>query len=639
MPAYCEPWPVEEKRHLRRHAPPPRAIMRAQRLARLSRKCPRQRSRGRRADDRQPMRKMRAPRIRRVADIARARSGRSSPDTPHTAAASCPQRRALLRRQRQHVRGRSVRPPVASGAGASSTITCAFVPLKPNELTPAHAAGPRGQTASSRRQRRSAFAPTAMCGLSSGSAGGRESRRAAAQDHLDQARDAGRRLQVADVGLDRADQQRTRSARLRAIAPRRAPAPRSGRRAGCRCRAPRRSRPRRVARPRSPAPGAITASCAGPFGAVRPLLRPSWLTAEPRITARMRSPSAQRVGQPLEHDHAAALAAHDSRRRARRTSCSGRRAPACAPCDSAIDRARASRIRLTPPASASVALAAAQALARQVHRDQRRRAGGVDRDARALAGRGRTRAGRRRRCAQCPMPAYASMLSRSRAVMQLRVVAVADADEDAGRGCRPAGRGRMAGVLERLPGHLEQQALLRVHRRPPRAARCRRTPGRSRRRRSRKPPQRVGHLPGASGIGIVVGVDVPAALGGTSLIASRPSLEQLPERLGLVGAAGKAAADADDGDRLAGAAPRRVELRLELCRKQRRAASGQELIRFGSSSAILSSHLGGLGLAPTSALSLDPESCSISARSSNIVSTRSGGDSVGAGSNSVRMKA
>ena len=35
----------------------------------------------------------------------------------------------------------------------------------------------------------------------------------------------------------------------------------------------------------------ITASCAAPLGAVRPLLRPSWLMAEPRITARIVSPS------------------------------------------------------------------------------------------------------------------------------------------------------------------------------------------------------------------------------------------------------------------------------------------------------------------------------------------------------------
>ncbi len=36
----------------------------------------------------------------------------------------------------------------------------------------------------------------------------------------------------------------------------------------------------------------ITASCARPFGAVKPLDAPSWLTAEPRSTASTRSPAA-----------------------------------------------------------------------------------------------------------------------------------------------------------------------------------------------------------------------------------------------------------------------------------------------------------------------------------------------------------
>src|SRR5436190_18148758 len=36
----------------------------------------------------------------------------------------------------------------------------------------------------------------------------------------------------------------------------------------------------------------MTNSCAGPLGTVRPLLRPSWLMALPRMTARTRSPSA-----------------------------------------------------------------------------------------------------------------------------------------------------------------------------------------------------------------------------------------------------------------------------------------------------------------------------------------------------------
>ena len=37
----------------------------------------------------------------------------------------------------------------------------------------------------------------------------------------------------------------------------------------------------------------ITASCAGPLGAVSPLVVPSWFIAEPRTSARMRSPAAR----------------------------------------------------------------------------------------------------------------------------------------------------------------------------------------------------------------------------------------------------------------------------------------------------------------------------------------------------------
>ena len=44
--------------------------------------------------------------------------------------------------------------------------------------------------------------------------------------------------------------------------------------------------------PASASAARITRRCASPFGAVRPLLRPSWLTAEPLITARTGSPSA-----------------------------------------------------------------------------------------------------------------------------------------------------------------------------------------------------------------------------------------------------------------------------------------------------------------------------------------------------------
>ena len=127
---------------------------------------------------------------------------------------------------------------------------------------------------------------------------------------LDEPGDAGRRLEMADVGLDRSDDQRTDRRRGRRRAPPRARAARSDRPATCRCRGPRRSRRRRPRHPPSASAVRITACCASSFGAVSPLLRPSWLTADAANERdRCGSPSATRVGQPLENDDAAAFAA------------------------------------------------------------------------------------------------------------------------------------------------------------------------------------------------------------------------------------------------------------------------------------------------------------------------------------------
>ena len=126
----------------------------------------------------------------------------------------------------------------------------------------------------------------------------------------------------------------------------------------------------------------ITASWDGPLGAVRPLLRPSWLTALPRITAQDPVAVGQRVAQPLQHDHAAALAPHK---------------PSAA-ASNALQRPSAASIRalrerdvelgrqdqVDAAGQGQVALAGPQALAGQVDRHQRRRAGRVDRDGRSL---------------------------------------------------------------------------------------------------------------------------------------------------------------------------------------------------------------------------------------------------------------
>ena len=120
----------------------------------------------------------------------------------------------------------------------------------------------------------------------------------------------------------------------------------------------------------------------------------------------------------------------------------------------------------------------------------------------------------------------------------------------------PASRsGAQPGVLQRLPGHLQQQALLRVHGLRPRAGRCRR-----RRRRSR--PRGRGSRPCGWRCG-------PARRGrgrsrrrrpsgpaGTSRMASPAAREQLPEALRVVGAAREAAAHARRWRSARGPSPR-----------------------------------------------------------------------------------
>ena len=197
----------------------------------------------------------------------------------------------------------------------------------------------------------------------------------------------GGRLGVADVRLQRAEPQRP----VRRAGPGRrwpaAPAPRSGRRAWCRCRAPR-PRPRRPASsPASASACRMTRCWAGPFGAVRPLLAPSWLTALPRITAS--------TGWPVRGGRRRAAPA-GARRRPRPSRC---RRPSA---ENALHRPSAAspRCRLNstniPGVAITVdaagqrqrALAAPQRLRRQVQRDQRGRAGGVHGDRRALQAEG-----------------------------------------------------------------------------------------------------------------------------------------------------------------------------------------------------------------------------------------------------------
>ena len=60
------------------------------------------------------------------------------------------------------------------------------------------------------------------------------------------------------------------------------------------------------------APRGSTASCAGPLGAVSPLLGPSWLTALPRITREDSVAVGLGIAQALEHHDAAAFGAREA---------------------------------------------------------------------------------------------------------------------------------------------------------------------------------------------------------------------------------------------------------------------------------------------------------------------------------------
>ena len=144
--------------------------------------------------------------------------------------------------------------------------------------------------------------------------------------------------------------------------------------------------------------------------------------------------------------------------------------------------------------------------------------------------------------------------------------------------------GAMAACSSASQRHLEQQALLRID-----AGRLARRDAEELRRRSastslhERSPTACTLLPAASGSGSKKRVDVPA-LGGHFGDRVDAVAQQLPERRRRVGAAGKAAADADDRDRLAAPRSRRAaSLRLELLDRDQRALQQRRRSRVGGS--------------------------------------------------------
>ena len=277
-----------------------------------------------------------------------------------------------------------------------------------------------------------------------------------------------------------------------------------------------------------------------------------------------------RVGKPLEHDHAAPFAANVSvGRGVERLAAAvgghhvglgqGQRHLGA---EDQIHAAGQRHVRFAPP----------QALAGQVHRNQRRRAGRVQRQARPVEieeirqsiGQNRmTAAGARK-------DVHVAEVFR----LHQGVVAADDADVDARPGLREPAGGQAA-VFQGFPGDLQQEAMLRVD-----------AHGLARRDAEElgvelvdlgeKPsPARV-HLARRRGVRIVVVVDVPAVGGhladGVAAVAQQP-----PEGSRVVGAAGKPAAHPHHGDRLERRVLGRRQLGLRLLEQVNRILQRSEI--------------------------------------------------------------
>ena len=272
------------------------------------------------------------------------------------------------------------------GGGASSSTTWAFVPPMPNELTPARrgpSARPLARAACSRRRGSLARVDRRVRLLEVQA--GRDLPVLQGQHGLDQPGDAGGGVEVADVGLHRADGADQRLGPPPSPNAWRRAGSRSGRRARCRCRGPRRSRSSRVARPPSASARAITSACPSTLGAVKPTFcEPSLLTAVPRITAWIVSPSASASCEPLQdHDPDAVAADRAPRLGVEGAAVAVGREDAVLPGRGSRPSAgRRSRRRRRAPCRTR----RQQALAGEVDGHQRGRAGGLDGRRSARAG-------------------------------------------------------------------------------------------------------------------------------------------------------------------------------------------------------------------------------------------------------------
>ncbi len=424
------------------------------------------------------------------------------------------------------------------------------------------------------------------------------------QQHLDQPGHAGRRFQMPDIGLDRTDHERLvrrtpgavdagQRVDLDRVAQRRAGAVRFdiadlGRRdTGLAQRAADHAFLRIAARHGQPAARAALVD------------RRAAHDAEHAVAV------GERVGEALEHHHPAAFAAHVAvRRRIEGLAAAVRRQhPGLREADHHLGRQH----QVDAARQRHVGFTRAQAFAREVQADERRRAGGVDRHARP----GEAQHERQPAGGHVQRAARAGVAARRhRCVRHLdRMIEAGDADVHAG-GRLPEALGWQMRILERFPRDFEQQPLLRIE------------VGRF----ARRDPEERGvefvdaleegpvprcHLARRGRIGVVIAINAPALARHFGDGIAR-AVEQSPERVRRVAAAGKAARHADHGDRLVAVRSQRRDFRAPQAEFVER---GFECLR-------------GLGVhwAPISwAISSESSSSSSSSRSSEAASPAASG--------------
>ena len=202
----------EEERHARRPSPPPRRV--GSRSGSPPASAARASSRVAAHQRRGGARSARRPTCSVYATSASVHVRGAPRGAPPAAPCAASSAAGAARGQRQQLPAGAPGPTGAPRAGASSSTTCALVPPMPNELTPARRGPLRPRPRPQRGVHVEGRAARSRCaGWARGSAAGRDLAVLQRQHRLDQPGDARGGVEVAHVGLHRA--QRAEAARSR----------------------------------------------------------------------------------------------------------------------------------------------------------------------------------------------------------------------------------------------------------------------------------------------------------------------------------------------------------------------------------------------------------------------------------------